>query len=407
MKILFNIIVFVLSLSNLILAQDVAKKELGKEEKKSVEFRFYGTVQMDAGINNGSFVGNGLRMWASDESKDHIIYTIKSTKLGTKILFPKIEKVKLLGVIDFDFWGNTYNSGFAESGPMPRLRNAYIDISKTYNNSTVGFLVGNAFDVGTIINFPTVIGTVGGWGIGNVWQILPQAQIYFNQKLGDLNTGIKVAATRPVSGNSLNRSVSIETKVDAGDASKSPLIQGSIYLKGKTGPISINLGVGGTYGKENYEFGASDVKDTNDMPVDGSVIDVRLINAATKISHRYANISGKYYQGKNIDIFGSFSSGPTSDYNESQKAKGYFVQIGITPISGVAINGGYGVDDPDEDQINANVKYIKNTAIWGNIYYTIFKRYTIGVQYFEIKTEKNNSEEIKASSILGTFKLAF
>jgi len=404
-KILISLLL--ISLASLTLSAEESKK-------KSVEFKPYGFIQLNAQAQDATFTASDLMIFVADETKGHLNYNVRDTRIGTKILFPSIEKVKLSGTIEVDFYGDFQQSGAAESRPQLRMRHGFIDLGKNFGDTTLGLIAGSTWAPATPNIFPTAVGTPGGWAIGNIWQRMPQIQLYATHKIGVFTTGIKAAATRAMTGKSLSKGGGIETLIDAGDAATFPLIQAQLFAKGKVAGITIDLGVGAAYGKEDYSLGESDVKvkgkdeNGNDVQnsVDGSEVDVQLINAGLKISHQYANISGKFYTGKNINIFGSLASNATSDYNDSQNAIGYFAQVGITPIKGVALNAGMGTDDPDEEQENASVSYKKNSAMWTNLFYTLYSRYRVGAQYMKIETEKSD-KTLTGNSYMLTFKLSF
>jgi len=339
----------------------------------------------------------------------------------TGILFPSLKEVNLSGKFEIDFYGSSNNSGAAESQVMPRLRHAYMDINQVYGDTTVGFLAGQTWAPATPTLFPSLINPGAGWAMGNPWQRMPQIQLYGTQKIGDFQTGIIAAATRAMTGASTNQSAALEKSIDAGDASKMPMFQGQAFFKGKASDVEMFLAVGGAYGKEDYDKKSGlkgTCKDAAGKDVScalyGEKIDVQMFNVGGKISHKYANLQGKFYMGKNLDVFGVFGGSVVydqqiTDHKEvvgSQLVKGFWGELNVKPLEEINIGIGYGAEDPDQDQDNATTTYEKNSGLWATANYTMFKKFTVGVQYLNVKTV-TAVKTLEGNSLMFNTKLNF
>lgn len=404
-------------------AVEEAKKP---EEKKIVEFQPYGYIELAGWANDALFMANDLVLYTKDDKKSTTGLTAKGSRLGLKMAFPSIEAVKMLAQLEIDFVGNMTDSGAAEAQPMIRLRHAFFDISKTWGKSTIGLKAGQTWVTGIALVFPSLINQGAGWGFGNVWQRMPLGELYFNQKFYDLTAGINFGVVRAMTGASANRNSLLEVNIDAGDISRMPQFHGQAFLKGKISMFDLFLGVGGLYGWEDYS--RANVNQNNKLLLTGDKVDVYLFNVGLKIAHKYANLSGKFYLGQNLDAFGVFggslifdatrNTATASFVSDSQKVMGYWWQLQINPFEGIAVSTGMGSEDPDEKQTNSNPTYFENTAFWVEAEYTMFTRYTIALQWLQLNTKNYNTGTKdtaglpirlteKGNSVMGSLKVSF
>ncbi len=406
----------------------IEKKPVTK--KAGVVFKPYGFVELYGWENDVLFTGNDLPLFVKNEDKKNFGMTPKGTRLGTKILFPSIKSVDLMGVVEVDFVANNMYSGAAESRPGIRMRHGYMKLSKTLGDTTIGFLAGQTWSIATPLIFPSLIDPSGGWAIGNVWQRQPLIKVCAKQKMGDFSLIFQGGIARAMTGASSHKNSFIETNIDAGDAANTPQMQGQLGIKGKVSGIGIFAAVGGAFGKEDYSKGVNynSKKDENgkSIMIEGDKVDVYLLNAGAKISHKYAGISGKYFMGKNLDLFGVFGGALLFDdkgkVSDGRKAHGFWAQLSINPIPGVInINAGLGqelIDDAGtyvnkKDFLATGMNYKSNKGMWITAYYTIAKHIKIGFQYLNIKTEgkesatENTKKERSGNSIMYDFKYIF
>ncbi len=411
-------------------AQAPEKKEEKKDEKKIVDFTPYGYLELIGWAHDAQFIGSDLPIYVANEGFSTTGVTAKGTRLGLKIAFPSLEEtVKLMGQLEVDFVANYTDSGAAESQPGIRMRHGFIDISKTWNNTTFGAKVGQTWATSTLLIFPNQINPAAGWGIGNPWQRLPLGELYLFQKFGDLKAGLQLGVARAMTGASANRKGLLETNIDAGDASHIPSLQGQLSLKGKISIIDINFGASGVWGREDYSGGVQINnkvdKDNAAVKVYGDTVDVWMFTTGLALTHEYAKIAGKFYLGENLDTYGVFGGALRYETDatgvkrvvDSQRVMGWWAELTLTPLPELAISTGYGSEDPEEkDNNDTNPLYFENNAIWVSAFYTLFSRYTIGLQYTRFQTEgididpdpsKLTRGNLTGNAIMGHIKLTF
>ena len=381
-------------------AAEGPKKEK-PEEKKTIEFSPYGFIKLYGWANDAQFRSGEFPLYVTDEGKSTTGMTAKHSRIGTKISFPRLEEVKLVGTVEVDFFTNMADTGYAESYPMIRMRHAFMDINKMWGDSTLGFKAGQTWAVATPILFPAFVNPTVGWGTGNLWQRMPQVSVYFTQKFAEtFSFNAEVAAARAMTGASANRNGFLEVNIDAGDASHIPQIQGQVSLKGAFSGLDLLVAVGGAWGRESYKGG---VFLNNDKSVKyvGGLTDVFLLHPALKLSHEYFEVAGKFFWGQNLDVFGAFGGAIVSEDVSAATATapavkrvlgglvslGYWAQVTGKPFPGWSLHVGYGAEDPDERQAGATPLFFRNSSLWVSTFYKFFGQVTLGFQWQQVRTE--------------------
>lgn len=381
-------------------AVEEAKKDSPKN-RKAVEFSPYGFIKLYGWANDAQFRSGEFPLYVTDEHKSTTGMSAKHSRVGTKIFFPRLEGVKLVGTIEVDFFTNMADTGFAESYPMIRMRHAFMDLAKTWDDSTLGFKAGQTWAVATPTVFPAFVNPTMGWGTGNLWQRMPLVSIYFAQKFAKtFSFNAEVAAARAMSGASSNRNGFLEVNIDAGDASHIPQVQGQLSLTGSFSGFDLLVAVGGAWGRESYKGG---VFLNNDKTVryTGGLTDVFMVNPALKLAHEYGEIAGKFFWGQNLDVFGAFGGALVSEDVSSatatspavkrvlggQRSLGYWAQLTGKPLPGWKLHVGYGAEDPDERQAGSAPLFFHNSSIWVSSFYNFLAYVTVGFQWQQVRTE--------------------
>ncbi|HNT28451.1 MAG TPA: hypothetical protein PKH10_09760, partial [bacterium] len=238
--------------------KDAAEKEKVdiRKNRRPIEFRPYGFIELIGWAHDTLFNASEIPLYAKDDGKSTTGMTAKRSRLGTKVFFPRLEGIDLTGMLEIDFFANMADTGFSESYPMIRMRHAFFDLGKTWDDSTLGFKAGQTWAVAAPNVFPALINPGVGWGVGNLWQRMPLADIYFTQKFAKtFSFTVDAAVARAMTGASANRNGFLEVNIDAGDASHIPQVQGQLSLKGAFSGLDLLVAVGGAWGRESYKGG--------------------------------------------------------------------------------------------------------------------------------------------------------
>jgi len=391
-----------------------------KKEEKIVKFKPYGFFELAGYATDSTFQYNDLMLFVKDENGSTSNISARNTRLGLDVSIPYVTAVDLSGKFEVDFLGGLAKSGMAESNVGLRMRHAYLKIGKTFKTgTTLSLLAGQTWATATIPIFPNMINPSYGWGKGNLWSRLPVAELEVAQKAGPTCVGLKFGVAKPITGASANNGNFLEVNFDAGDVSHWPSIQGQLYLKANFAGIDLLWAAGGAYGRENYVDGIkvnnaesyvideeTDKIKKQDNIVYGDEVEVWMFNTALKLSHKYAEIQGKYFMGANLDMFGFFGGSLIKDADgyvvDSLKAMGYWAELSLKPYKGLRLSVGLSGEYTDHD----SAAYDQNDAVWVSVFWTFFDHFTPGFQWEQVITEKTDVKKT-GNAFFGNVKFTF
>ena len=384
--------------------------EKKKDEKLSgdpIMFKPYGFIELYGWANDAQFVSNDLTIYVKDEKGSTANLSARNSRLGFTITVPYITAVDLSAKLEIDFFGSLPDGSYAVTSTGIRMRHAYFKLAKTFaTGTTLALLAGQTWTTAIIPIFPNLINPAAGWGIGNPWNRLPLAEITIAQKMGKVCAGIKLAAAKPISGASSNRKNFIEMNVDSGDVSNWPSLQGQLFLNGKFDKMSFNFAAAGAYGREDYTGGIK-MNNSEDL-VYGDEVHTWIFNTALVISHKYADIKGKFYLGENLDMYGVFGGSLIRDENDivrdSMEAMGYWAELSLKPFAGLVLSTGLGAEMMEDSD---DAKYKQNDAFWVAAYYTFFNHFRIGFQWQNTITEYEDKGKLQGNSFMGSLRFTF
>lgn len=384
-----------------------------KKDEKIVKFKPYGFFELAGYATDALFQYNDLMLYVKDENGSTSNISARNTRLGLDVSIPYVTAVDLSGKFEVDFLGGLAKSGMAESNVGLRMRHAYLKIGKTFKTgTTLSLLAGQSWATATIPIFPNMINPGYGWGKGNLWSRLPLAELEVAQKAGPTCIGLKFGVAKPITGASANNGNFLEMNLDAGDVSHWPSLQGQLYLKAKFAGIDLLWAAGGAYGRENYVDG---IKINNAAePTFGDEVEVWMFNTALKVSHKYAEIQGKYFMGANLDMFGFFGGSTIKDADkyivDSLKAQGYWAELSLKPYKGLKLSVGLSGEYTNHDQ----AAYDQNDAVWVSVFWTFFDHFTPGFQWEQVITESSptvdnvtTSQKLTGNAFFGNVKFTF
>lgn len=389
------------------IAVEKIEKKLSEDKKpeKTITFKPYGFFELYGYGNDASFSYNDLMIYVSDEKKSTSNISARNTRLGLDIAVPYITSFDLSSRLEIDFFGSLPDSGNAEPSVGIRMRHAYFKLSKTFKSkTTLTLLAGQTWATAIIPTFPSVINPAAGWGAGNPWNRLPLAELSLVQSAGKIDMGIKFAAAKPITGASANRRSFIEINIDAGDASHWPSLQSQIFVKSNFSMVNFYWAAAGAYGRENYTGGIK--INGAETPTYGDEVEVWLFNTALQLTHKYAEIQGKFYIGENLDMFGVFGGSLIIDnqgyVTDSMRAMGYWAELSLKPFKGMKLSTGLGAELFDHDQ----AKYDENSTFWVSAFYTLYDHFTTGFEWQNTNTTKDGNK-LTGNSFMGSLKFSF
>ena len=355
------------------------------------ELKIYGYVKLDASYDTQRTSAGDLMYYVLpevNEDKDNEFnMTAKETRLGLDIKGPEVGSVKTTGKIETDFYG----PGGSANSPNLRMRLGYLDLAHANGFS---FRAGQDWETfitvfPKILNF-TYLADAGALGLRR-----PQARLTQEIPVGGKSKlTAKIAAARTI-GEDIDGG-----GMDDGADSGTPSVQGNLIFET---PVFANkpakISVSGHFGQETLDTSVSnkitdvDTKDYDSWSVIGSVL--------LPFSDHVA-IQGSAWQGANLDnYFGGIGQGINKTLDTEIGAKGGWAQLVLDPVEKINLNLGYGLDDPDEGDLNKGNRS-KNELLFANVFFKLNSAVTLGLEYSYITTSYKEASDATDNRIQGS-----
>jgi len=387
------IIVFLLALTA---KQGVAQQEIPTVQSK-FDVTLYGYIKLDASYDTHRTDAGNLMRFAVPEGAagraEEFNLTANETRLGIRLRVPEIDGLQTFGVIETDFYG-----GGAQNAPNLRLRLAYVDLTKGAWSLRAGqdwetFIVV----LPRIVNF-SCLADAGALGLRR-----PQLRLSHSTPPEAKTTlTTKLAAARTI-GQDIDGGGR-----DDGSASGLPSAQAALILETDSWTTrKLTFGLSGHFGSERvdaYNTGDADAlipvpeKDYDSWSVIGSV--------AIPIS-KQVMLQGAIWQGKNLDdYFGGIGQGINRSLQRAIAAEGGWAQVVLSPSDDININIGYGLDNPDQDDLNTGDRS-KNELFFGSVFYHLTTAVTLATEYSHITTSYKGGDDAVNNRVQGSVMFRF
>ena len=355
------------------LAKMVAEQDTGGKKPilSNLNMDVYGFVRLDSAYDDSSVTdggGGSYLMWANSESTnnndDNFTMTARASRVGVNISGPENDGLRTSGKLEIDF-----ASGDSETSNQVRMRQAYLNMN--WKNSDFSLLAGQAWDVVSPLNPPTIdFGVL--WWSGNPGARRPQIRA---TKGFDLGNGNKMTLAGALARN-MGRSDSLgSVATETGEDHGAPMLQGRMgFVLGKT-----KFGFSGHYAQEEYDLDATG----RNRDFDSWSANVDLVQPINS----WLTIKGEGFTGENLNqIFGGIGQGVDTTTMKEIESKGGWIAACMKPHDKWTFNVGYGIDDPDDDDLASGAR-TKNEAIFGNVIYAVNKNTDVGLEIQNRKTE--------------------
>lgn len=352
--------------------QALKEKESGSVWSK-YNMRLYGRVKVDLNYDTAQFTryNDFLGVIEEDGGNDSTNFNPRDTRLGFEASHTDGNWTGK-GRFEIDFYGaNNVNN------LIPRMRLGYVDIA---NNSTgTSLRIGQDWIPVAQLNPPTIdFGLLS--AAGNLWWRIPQVTL--RQKMGDAELLVSAMKHRRQS-----------TRED----DRMPWALGRIsYAMGKGGLIAL----GGGYRTET--------DDTTDKEIDRwlSALELKFTTGPITLCAEgwWGEAIGDEFLRYDMDLN---DSDPT-DPNEIE-SRGGFVSLIAKATEKLSFSGGYGIDDPKNDDMEGmqgtlnDRQFTKNEIAFLNTWYSITKGVKVGAEVEYVKTERFDNTDRGARYTLSAF----
>jgi hypothetical protein len=261
--------------------------------------------------------------------------TVRQSRLGFQVSGVRSLGALVTGHFQFDFMGGQQPSAAGRTSPLMRIRIASVRLDWAH----VGILIGQDW----ILLATQTPASYAGMGVplfaysGNLWSRSPQVR-FTAETSWKAHLGIQAAVLAPMQPLAQG---ALSTQPDSAERSGRPTVEGRAYLAWGSGDLASEVGVAGHAGW--LATGGDSLLQSKVVALDGRVaLGPHLV------------ISGEAFSGQAL---GGFSGGVAQNLGLGGvpvRAMGGWVQVDIRPRSGWQVGGGYGIDDPkDEDLLTS------------------------------------------------------
>jgi hypothetical protein len=307
---------------------------------------------------------------------------VRNTRLTLDWKGPEVEGMKVGGLVEADFFGGFPGGGFTDEQPLPRLRLAYVDMTKGDTTFRIGQawspMFGNVPVSPTHVAFPLGYGSAGdvGWrypGLFVYHNISKDVKLTLAGMRGSWNDG------SPAFGNG---------------AGESGTPQFEARLDFKAGPW--NMYLVGHYDKKDCNLVGDTSSNVCGAGYTSKSLDGTAVEVGAKATFGKFSVQGNVYQGTAIgQQFGHITQfGDISGW-------GGWVQgsVKLTPM--ISGNLFYGIDDPkDHEVFDSGNSRLKNEMIAASVMYSNGP-YVFGVEWMntDLTTGTRDSETMDISEL--------
>jgi hypothetical protein len=343
--------------------------------KSKFDVTLYGYIKLDASYDTHKTQGD-LAFFVLPEvdgqKDDEFNMTARQTRFGLKIGGPDLYDGKLSAKIEMDFYGQ----GSANNKADLRMRLAYLQ----WKNDMFEVSAGQRWET-----FITVIPKTVDFSTMNYAGMLGfrRPQFRVAQTIGPFTW--KLAASRTI-GQDMDG-----LGQDDGADSGMPSVQWNLIAAPEVAGRKPVVSFSGAYGKETVDV---ENEDSGEVKVDDKDFDSWLVQGSLKLPIvDMLTLQGAVWTGENIDnYYGGVGNGVNLTKDTAVGAKGGFAQLLVTPLQPLTLGLAYGIDDPDDGDLNAGNRS-KNERWNVNGFYSLNADLVLMLEYANIKTSYQDADD--------------
>ena len=368
---------------------------------------FYGYFKIDASYSDSKAVGKDFILFALPENSNGPVVdsafpylkhsndndfniNFKHSRFGF-LIKTKEGDYNILGNFEFDFYGNLDDNDDNPNHAGIRVRKAWVQFGKEDWNIRAGLdwmLLTQLYP--HLSNFPS------GAMMGNIGYRIPQIRFTKLFKFEDSKLTTQLALDKVWGA----PDPTLKPWIDTGSNSGRPDVQGRLAYDFDLGGVKLHVGAIGHVGKEQVTLSDGSEKnlDTYSYGLEGAISPTGWLTISGKI-WKGRNLGGWYTGGVGQGVLYVYSGGKVdtklNGYPVDAKeidAKGGWVEVTLKPNPQWTFHLGYGVDNPDDDDLQYNGKYpvlarLKNTMYYANAFYRLTHSLGFMGEYLRVETD--------------------
>lgn len=361
------------------------RAELGRQDQSAMHARsrhtleITGLVLVNAFYNSGKTNNSDVPLYAdslasSDSSGlplHNLGAAVRQTRLGLSLSDVRAIGAVVSATVQIDFYGGQQPSTGGRTNPLPRLRVASARIDWAH----VGLLVGQDALVIAPVNpvsfasFATPLFASS----GNLWFRAPQVRLTAETSWR-AHLGVQAAALAPMQPVAQG---ALLTQPDSAERSGRPSLEGRIYLAWGDGETASEIGAGGHIGW---------LATTGD-----TLLQSHALAADARIAiGRHLVVAGEAFTGQALGALGGAVGQNLGVGHTPIRSRGGWAQLDIKPGAGWEFGGGYGMDDPNTNDLpRSGALWIgrgRNVTYGGHLLWRPVGGLLFGVEFRRIQT---------------------
>jgi hypothetical protein len=303
----------------------------------------YGLILANGFYNSAKANNSDIPLYADTATADdplglptsNVGAAVRQTRLGLTVSEVRALGATVTGALEVDFFGGQLPSAAGRTSPLLRLRIATVRLDWAH----VRLLAGQDWTLlapQNALSF-AALGAPQFASSGNLWARAPQARLTAETE-GRTHLGVQGAVLAPMQPRAQGF---LATQPDSAERSGRPSAEGRVYLAWGNGETTSEIGVAGHWG---WLATATD-----------TLLASRAIAADARIAlGRHLVLSGEAYSGRGLGAFGGAVGQNLGVGGVPVRALGGWVQADVRPGPGWQFGGGYGIDDPNDDDLGLN-----------------------------------------------------
>lgn len=280
----------------------------------------------------------------------HTGASARQTQLALTASGPRLAGGDVTGELDVDFYGGQQPSSGGRTWPVLRLRRMRAEIAWPHGWVVFGQEAPPIAEVNP--SSLAQIGLVGFARSGNLWLWLPQVRA--GAEVGTtVKIGLEGSALAPTAGDAQGVGAFF-TQPDRAERSRRPYLEGRLRIRWDQAETSGEISLGGHYGWL--------AKNPDTLVVSRAVAASARLTAT-----KYLELRGEFFTGQALAGLGGGGIGQNLGPGiVPVRTRGGWAQLNVRPHPAVEVGGGYGLDDPDDADLDPSTALLQNLSWEGH-----------------------------------------
>jgi len=369
-------------------------------QKPAFDLNWYGSLKLDGAYDQNLTSNGDFTMWVEptipDNNDQQFNMTANATRFGVLAQSNRYDNVDITGNIEFDLYAGAFSGPTVQdNNPMLLLRQAYFTMKWRSTRLTAG----QTNDLVSPLQ-PSTLNYGELWGCGNIGYRRPQISAAYVIDASPTTDVTLAGGFFRTIGSDLTPTFSLalgETQdiSDDGTDAAIPSIQAMFDVNhDMASGGTFRAGVSGLYGRLNAETNLG-----NSEKYESWALSTHM----QFTTPNGAGFAGEFFTGSNLQ---SYFGGVLNDSRiDGVHALGGWVSGWVQPTTEVKLTGGFGIDDPSNDDVVTG--RTQNRCIFGNVNYSFVPQVTVGLELSQWQTKYVGGENANNFRVQTSMALTF